>query len=57
MAKTDPFHTTTPESGNPRHRDVYHDQDMCFDGIRILEENRVAGTGGRSLCDECKSLR
>lgn len=55
MAKVDPFHTTTPEAAQGQ-RDVYHDNDQCSDGKRILPENRVYGTGGRPKCDECKTL-
>jgi hypothetical protein len=56
MAKVAPYHTTTPEGGEPGHRDVYHDQDNCPDGMRIRPWNRVSGTGGRPKCDECKKL-
>ena len=56
MAKVLPYHTTTPESGEPGRRDVYHDNNACSDGRRILPQNKVAGTGGRNKCDECKTL-
>lgn len=53
MAKVNPYHTTTPEGGEPGRRDVYHDHDDCSDGSRILPQNRVSGDGGRPRCDEC----
>jgi hypothetical protein len=56
IVKVAPYHTTTPEAGEPGHRDVYHDHNDCSDGNRILPENKVSGTGGRPKCDECKTL-
>lgn len=56
MAKVDPYHTTTPEAGDSGHRNVYHDNDACSDGKRILPQNKVSGKGGRPLCDECDGL-
>jgi len=53
MAKVEPYHTVTPEAGEPGHRDVYDD---CSDGRRILPENRREGAGGRPRCDECIDL-
>jgi hypothetical protein len=57
VVKVAPYYTITPESGEPRHRDVYHDHDNCSDGQRILPKHKVRGTGGLPKCDECKSLR
>src|SRR6266849_2995090 len=56
VAKVGPYYTITPESGEPRHRDVYHDHDDCSDGQRILPKHKVRGMGGHPKCDECKSL-
>jgi hypothetical protein len=56
VAKVAPYYTITPESGEPRHRDVYHDHDDCSDGQRILPKHTVRGMGGHPKCDECKSL-
>jgi hypothetical protein len=56
VAKVGSYYTITPESGEPRHRDVYHDHDNCSDGQRILPKHKVRGMGGRPKCDECKSL-
>jgi hypothetical protein len=56
VAKVAPYYTITPESGEPRHRDVYHDHDNCSDGQRILPKHTVRGMGGHPKCDECKSL-
>jgi hypothetical protein len=56
VVKVGPYYTITPESGEPRHRDVYHDHDNCSDGQRILPKHKVRGKGGRPKCDECQSL-
>ena len=53
--KVNPYHTTTPETAYGQ-RNVYHDNNQCSDGKRILAANRVSGTGGRPKCDECKTL-
>ena len=50
-----PYHTSTPEKGEPGHRDVYHDLNNCPDGRRIKAEHKVPGTGGRPKCDYCKA--
>jgi hypothetical protein len=55
MVQVSPYHTTTPEAGEPGHRNVYHDRSECPDGSRIKAGNRVAGTGGRPKCDWCKA--
>jgi len=52
--KVNPYHTITPESTDPGHRDVYHDENTCPDGSRIKAENRRSGTDGRPKCDWCK---
>ena len=55
--KVQPYHTITPEAGQPGHRgDVYHDQSTCSDGMRIKPENRRSGSAGRLKCDDCKKL-
>src|SRR5205807_10073458 len=46
VAKVAPYYTITPESGEPRHRDVYHDHDNCSEGQRILPKHTVRGMGG-----------
>lgn len=38
-------------------RDVYHENTECNTGNNIESENIRRGTGGRSLCQECKRLR
>jgi hypothetical protein len=55
MAKIDPFHTNSPEYP-PEHRNVYHDDDKCPDGKRIMQKHRISGKGGRLLCKECAKL-
>jgi len=51
--RVNPYHTTTPEQGEG-HRNVYHNDNQCPAGKRIKPENRVSGTGGRPLCEDCK---
>jgi hypothetical protein len=50
-ANTSPYHTETPEL-----RDVHHNRSDCPDGKRILASNKLAGTGGKPLCKECKKI-
>jgi len=52
--KVNPFHTVTPEKEHPGHRDVFHDQNNCPDGLRIKPENKRSGAGNRLKCDWCK---
>jgi hypothetical protein len=56
MAKVYPYHTITPEQGEPGHRNVYHDHDDCPDGKRIEPQNRRSGTDNRPRCDACIAL-
>ena len=49
-----PFHTVSPEKEHPGHRDVFHDQNNCPDGLRIKPENKRSGAGNRLKCDWCK---
>lgn len=52
MTKVNEFHTRDPETPN-----VYHDDDACWEGKKILPENRIPGKGvGRRLCEVCASL-
>ena len=51
MAACPPFHTSESESPN-----VYHDDDECYEGRKILPENRVEGDGGRPRCEICDDL-
>lgn len=50
MAKVDPFHSKRPEA------DVYHNNDKCTKGNNIESYNRISGTGGHPLCEECAGL-
>jgi hypothetical protein len=52
MAKVAAYHTNSPEY-EPRHREVYHDHDDCFDGKRIKQEHKEQGTGSKKRCKEC----
>lgn len=36
MSKVPPYHTNSPEY-EPRHREVYHDDDDCYDGKAIQQ--------------------
>jgi hypothetical protein len=51
--KVAPYHTTTPEAGQPGNRNVYHDHNECPDGERILPQHRRSGTANRPKCDWC----
>ena len=46
--KVNPFYTKNLREG-AGHRSVYHDNNQCSDGKRILAANRESGTDGRSL--------
>lgn len=51
MSTVSPYHTT-----NPEHPNVYHDKDTCPDGKRILQKDKVNGTGNRPHCKECPKV-
>jgi hypothetical protein len=55
LAKTAPFHTNAQEYP-PRQRQVYHDRDECFEGQKIKDKDRKAGTGGKERCGFCIGL-
>ena len=55
MAKVSPFHTDSEEYPMA-HREVYHDNDACYEGKKIFPEHRQGGTGGKPLCDVCAGL-
>jgi hypothetical protein len=55
MAKVAAYHTNSTEYP-PKHRNVYHDHDDCFDGKKILPKHREDGKGGKPRCDECIKL-
>ena len=48
--KVDPFHSDLPRT------EVYHNNSECDLGNNIEPENKVSGTGGLRLCDDCKKL-
>ncbi|HKY99122.1 MAG TPA: hypothetical protein VJL35_14795 [Gemmatimonadaceae bacterium] len=51
MAKVAPFH-----SKKETDKKVYHNDNRCTEGNNIETYNKVAGTGGRPLCDHCARL-
>ena len=55
MAKVAPFHTDSDEYP-PKHREVYHDHDDCFEGNKIKDKHREEGTGGKKRCGFCAGL-
>jgi len=55
MAKVAPYHTNSEEYP-PKHREVYHDHDDCFEGKKIQQKHRLSGTGGKKRCEECVRL-
>jgi len=50
MAKVPTFHSKLPGTR------VHHNNDECTLGNNIESYNRVPGTGGLPLCDQCESL-
>ena len=50
MAKVTPFHSKLQGTA------VHHDNDKCTLGDNIESYNKVSGTGGLPLCDQCKRL-
>ena len=50
MPYVSPFH-----SDRPRDRAVYHNN-RCGPSTEIPPANRVSGTGGRRLCDDCEKM-
>jgi len=50
MTKVSPFHSNKPGIL------VYHNNDKCTEGNNIEPENRVDGTGGKTLCKRCEEL-
>lgn len=55
MAKCPPFHTDSEEY-EPKHREVYHDNDACYEGKKIEKKHRKDGTGGKGRCKVCQNL-
>lgn len=49
MAKVDPFHSKVT-------LDVHHNDDTCKRGNNIESYNKVPGTGGLPLCQECAGI-
>ena len=48
MAKVAAFHSKLPGA------DVHHNDNTCTKGNNIENRNKVAGTGGLPLCQECR---
>jgi hypothetical protein len=48
MPKVAAFHS--------KDRPHYHNNSKCGPGSEIPAHNRVAGTGGKPLCDDCAKL-
>jgi hypothetical protein len=46
------YHTAAEEA-SPR----YHNRPDCVDGSAIEDKDIRAGTGGRPLCDKCRSAQ
>lgn len=55
MPKVAPFHSLN-EAGKPPERRVYHNNGVCGPGRDIPYRERVSGTGGYRLCDDCFRL-
>ena len=48
MAKVSPFRSKLPGTG------VHHNDNRCTRGNNIENYNKVSGSGGLPLCDECR---
>lgn len=46
------YHTDSTEYP-PSHRNVHHNNNACPSGKQIKPEHRLAGTGGKPLCERC----
>ena len=55
MAKVPAYHTDSEEY-LPKHREVYHDDDECYEGKKIEKKHRKDGTGGKKQCAVCADL-
>jgi hypothetical protein len=52
MTRCPEFHTSEPETPQ-----VYHNDDECYEGKKILPQHRVSGRGvNRRLCEVCEEL-
>ncbi len=51
MPQASPWHSKKDSD-----RKVHHNNTKCTEGNNIETANRVAGTGGRPLCEHCKKL-
>jgi hypothetical protein len=49
MPSVSPFHSKLTT-------DVYHNNSACTVGDNIESYNKESGTGGKRLCDQCRSL-
>jgi len=49
---------TVPEfhSASPEDPPVWHDQSDCYEGKKILPQNKRDGRGGKRRCEVCDSL-
>lgn len=45
-----PFHSKRPGT------QVYHNNNKCTEGNNIESYNRTPGTGGHTLCENCRDL-
>ena len=50
MPKVSPFHSKLPGT------EVHHNNSACTIGDNIESYNKVSGTGGLRLCNECANL-
>lgn len=54
MAKVEAFHSVY-EYKKPAGRGIYHNDDTCPLGRDIPRHERVGGTGGYRLCQDCQN--
>ncbi len=51
MGKVPEFHSASEED-----TPVWHDRDDCYEGKKILPQNRREGRGGKRRCEVCDAL-
>jgi hypothetical protein len=55
MATVIPYHTDSCEYPR-KHREVYHDKDICPDGERIKAEHKLKGMRNKKRCLKCNKV-
>lgn len=56
MSKVAAFHSIN-EANKPAGHRVHHNDDTCGPGKEIPRHEKVTGTGGYRLCDDCAKIK